>query len=226
MTRTLFRLVEDLLPPSFAPVYLPAAVRAIYVVDGAATIEFEEGAAYHDQNSAWLGSEALGVCAGPQGARLWRWELVSPTASSDGMLQSSPGASSTLKLAAPLDLDADQRWLIRCDRVNFPPGGVALTHVHQGPGIRCCLTGEIAIEAGDSRAVHGPGQAWLEIGHEPVLAPTTEREPTSFVRCFLLPRACKGRSSIRYVLPEDAAKPKSQSYRVFGERYIELPQVS
>ena len=41
MTRTLFRLVEDLLPPSFAPVYLPAAVRAIYVVDGAASFSVE-----------------------------------------------------------------------------------------------------------------------------------------------------------------------------------------
>jgi hypothetical protein len=223
MARFLFRLIEDVLPPSFAPIYLPAATRAIYVVEGSVTIEFEDGATHQDPDSAWIGSEPVAGVAGPKGATLWRWELVSAATTSDGLLISSPGARSTLKLAAPIDLDPDQRWLIRCDRVNFPPGGVALTHVHQGPGIRCCLNGEIAIEAGSDRSVHGPGEAWLELGHEPVLAPTTDREPTSFVRCFVLPRACKGRSSIRYVLAEDAAKPKSQTYRIYGERYFELP---
>lgn len=224
MSNFIFRLIEDQLPPSLAPIYLPAAPRAIYVVDGSTTVEFEEGAALHGRDSAWIGSEAIACVAGPQGARLWRWEVVAAAAFSDGLLQASPGATSTLKLAAPLQLDDHQSWLLRCDRVSFPPGGVALTHVHQGPGIRCCLSGEITIEAGGSRTAHGPGQAWLELGHEPVLAPTTEKEPTSFVRCFLLPRACKGRSSIRYVRPEDASKPKSQSYQVFGERYVELPR--
>ena len=42
------------------------------------------------------------------------------------------------------------------------------------------------------------------------------------MRCFVLPRGCKGRSSIRYVRPDDAAKPKLQRYKVLGERYIEL----
>ncbi len=223
MNRFLFRLIEDVLPPSFAPIYLPAATRALYVVEGSVTVEFEQGSAHHDRDSAWIGSEAIAGVAGPQGARLWRWELVGADTASDGLLSASPGARSTLKLGAPITLDPAQNWLIRCDRVSFPPGGVALTHVHQGPGIRCCLTGEITIEAGSERSVHGPGEAWLELGHEPVLAPTTEREATSFVRCFVLPRACKGRSSIRYVFPEDAAKPKSQSYRVYGERYFELP---
>lgn len=223
MSHSVFRLIEDVLPPSLPPVYLPAAARALYVVEGSLTVEFEEGAAHHGSDSVWIGSMAVACVAGPQGAKLWRWELVGAAAASDGLLQSSPGAVSTLKLAAPLSLDDQQSWLMRCDRVNFPPGGVALTHVHQGPGIRCCLKGEITIEAGGHQSVHGPGQAWLEVGHEPVLAPTTERESTSFIRCFLLPRACKGRSSIRYVKPEDAARPKSQSYLVFGERYIELP---
>ena len=223
MARYLFRLIEDILPPSCAPIYLPPATRAVYVVDGAATIEFEAGATHQDQDSAWIGCEPIAGVAGPQGARLWRWELVSAATTADGLLTASPGAQSALKLAAPIDLDPSQQWLIRCDRVNFPPGGVALTHVHQGPGIRCCLKGEITIEAGGDRSVHGPGEAWLELGYEPVLAPTTEREATSFIRCFVLPRACKGRSSIRYVLPEDAAKPKSQTYRVYGERFFELP---
>ena len=27
-------------------------------------------------------------------------------------------------------------WLVRCDRVDFPPGGIAYTHTHPGPGLR------------------------------------------------------------------------------------------
>jgi hypothetical protein len=36
---------------------------------------------------------------------------------------------------------------------------------------------------------------------------------------------CKGRSSIRYVYPEDAANPKLQRYKVLGERFVEMPSV-
>jgi hypothetical protein len=72
------------------------------------------------------------------------------------------------------------------------------------------------------RHVHGPGEAWFELGHAPVLAPTTEATSTTFIRCFILPRACRGRSSIRIVRPEDAGKPNTQKYHVFGERFIDL----
>src|SRR5919202_2468220 len=111
---------------------------------------------------------------------------------------------------------------MRIDRVAFPPGGIAYTHVHQGPGIRCCRRGEIRIEVHGRASTYGPGEAWLERGFEPVLAPTTDHGETEFIRCFVLPRGCRGRSSIRYVLPEDAARPKRQSYHVFGERFIEV----
>ena len=38
-------------------------------------------------------------------------------------------------------------WILRCDRVDFPPGGVAYRHVHPGPGIRRLLFGELTIES-------------------------------------------------------------------------------
>ena len=112
---------------------------------------------------------------------------------------------------------------MRCDTVGFPKGGIAYTHVHQGPGIRVCLDGEIRIETEGAPHRYGPGDAWFESGLMPVLAPTSEDAETSFVRCFVLPRGCKGRSSIRYVRPEDATKPKTQRYRILAERFIELP---
>ena len=58
--------------------------------------------------------------------------------------------------AASVDGDAivwevDERpegeWLVRCDRVDFPPGGVAYLHTHPGPGIRVLLEGSIRIDS-------------------------------------------------------------------------------
>ncbi|OLL31176.1 hypothetical protein BTH42_13285 [Burkholderia sp. SRS-W-2-2016] len=216
------RLYEDVIAPNHPPVYLPSARRALYVVNGDVTIEFGDGAQHQRADGAWLGEDDLALLAGAEGVTLWRWELVSGEAASAGEISSAPGARSTLKIDAPVELEPRQRWLMRCDKVQFPPGGVAHTHVHQGPGVRCTLEGEITIETlGDSHT-HGPGSAWLELGHAPVLAPTTEARATTFIRCFILPRACRGRSSIRYVQPEDAGKNKPQRYHVFGERFITL----
>lgn len=216
------RLYEDVIAPNHAPVYLPAARRALYVVRGDVTIEFGEGAQHQRAEGAWLGEEDVALLAGAEGVTLWRWELMSGDAPTPGEIASAPGATSTLKLAAPIELNPHQRWLMRCDKVQFPPGGVAHTHVHQGPGVRCTLEGEITIETLGQSHTHGEGQAWLELGHAPVLAPTTEARDTTFIRCFILPRACKGRSSIRYVHAEDANKQKPQRYHVFGERFITL----
>jgi quercetin dioxygenase-like cupin family protein len=118
-------------------------------------------------------------------------------------------------LSAALTPQDDEERLIRCDRVDFPPGGVAYLHTHQGPGIRVLLHGTIRIDtAGQSRS-YGPLEAWFEPGPEPVFAAASETEPTAFVRCMILPARLRGQSSIRYVRDEDAAKPKSQRYTVF-----------
>ncbi len=150
-----------------------------------------------------------------------RWEVARDDGG-DGLLRGAPHCTSAAKLAAEIDLDPGFGWLMRCDKVSFPKGGIAYTHIHQGPGIRCCLEGRIRIETQGQSHSYGPGEAWFENGSDPVLAPTSEETETTFVRCFILPRGNKGRSSIRYVLREDAAKPKSQRYRVLGERFIEL----
>ncbi|MGH7032277.1 MAG: hypothetical protein ACREFL_00935, partial [Stellaceae bacterium] len=96
----------------------------------------------------------------------------------------------------------------------------AYTHLHQGPGIRYCLEGAIAIESEGALHSYREGEAWFESGAAPVLAPTSKDSETRFLRCFILPRQCKGRSSIRYVQPEDAKRPKPQRYKILGERFI------
>jgi hypothetical protein len=222
MTPMVLRLYEDRLPSAGEPVYLPALERALYLIDGEVTVEFADGCANQMAGSAWLGGGPIALLPGAGGARLLRWELASASSGDHGALRSAPSAHSEMKLAAEIELDADFGWLMRCDRVAFPKGGIAHAHVHQGPGIRYCLEGAIDIESEGRTHRYGPGEAWFERGPTPVVAPTSKETETSFVRCFVLPRGCKGRSSIRYVHLEDAAKPKLQRYKVLGERSVEL----
>jgi len=223
MTSMNFRLSEDRLPGAGDPVYLPALERAIYVTEGELAIEWSSGAAHHGAGTAWLGDAAIALLPGAAGARILRFELARADAES-ALLRAAPRAQSEQKLAVDVMLDDGFEWLMRCDVVGFPKGGIAYTHVHQGPGLRYCLEGGIRIESEGVAHRYGPGEAWFESGVAPVLAPTSEETETSFVRCFILPRQCKGRSSIRYVRPEDAARPKPQRYKVLGERFIALPR--
>ncbi|WP_269792088.1 hypothetical protein [Stenotrophomonas sp. Iso1] len=222
MSELILRLHEDHLPAGCPPVYLPAGPRALYVREGGLMVESPHDAQSLDPAQARISQEQLTLFNGDQNSVLWRWELTDANQPASA-LPSAPATRSELKLEAPITLDKRFEWLMRCDRVDFPKGGVALTHVHQGPGIRICDYGKISIETQGQRHDHPAGHAWFELGHAPVLAPTTEDEETRFIRCFLLPRQLKGRSSIRYVRPEDAALQKTQRYKVFAERYIDLP---
>lgn len=132
-----------------------------------------------------------------------------------------PAASAEAMLGAPVELGTHEQRLIRCDRVDFPPGGVAYLHTHQGPGIRVLLHGTIRIETAGRSAEYGPLQAWFEPGPEPVFAAASESEPTAFVRCMVLPAQLLGQSSIRYVRDEDATKPKPQRYKVFVDEPLD-----
>jgi quercetin dioxygenase-like cupin family protein len=119
-------------------------------------------------------------------------------------------------------LEPSTEWLVRCDRVDFPPGGVAYLHTHPGPGIRYLLRGALEVHTAGESVVHRPGAAWFESGPEPVLALASEQEETAFVRVLLLPREWEGRRTIRYLDLADEAKPKLQRATVFVERAIAL----
>ncbi len=214
--RTL-RLYVDRLAAKAAPAApLPAARRAIYVREGDATIRAGGQTATLAPNSAWHGAVACEVTAGNPGAVLLRWELVPADASAG----EASGADSRCLLARGLELADPGGYLMRLDRVDFPPRGVAYLHTHRGPGIRCLLAGEIRVEVNGAAHTLKPGEAWFEAGPDPVLAHASEREPTSFARVMILPRELKGKSSIRYVRPEDEAQPKTQRYQVFCDEFI------
>jgi quercetin dioxygenase-like cupin family protein len=189
-------LLEDSLEEG-ASLSLDAAWRVVYVVSGRVEVE----SAAFGENQAWCDPDARIVYATAP-ARLWRWELR----------RDAPAA--TTKYRETIDLPAND-VLLRCDRVDFPTRGVAYTHTHQGPGIRVLLRGKFRVETGGHALSLMPGDPWFERGPDPVYAEAVGDEPASFVRVMVLPAALLGKSSIRYVKPEDQAHPKFQTYTVF-----------
>lgn len=215
------RLVEDELAPG-ARIAVPAVAgfRVIYVAEGGAEVAPTGGAGHEelDENSARFGAEACAVKAGAGGATLWRWEMVR---GEGGWRAEGEEAGCLLKASHNLQLDPGQEWMMRCDRVDFPPGGIAYTHVHSGPGLRCLLRGElmVRVEDGEEWMVR-PGETWFERGPDPIYARASD-EPTSFVRAMVVPRSYKGRTTITYVKAEDADKPKPQQYTRFVDEFID-----
>jgi quercetin dioxygenase-like cupin family protein len=124
-------------------------------------------------------------------------------------------------LSAEVDLDPGTGWIMRLDRIDFVPGGVAYRHTHPGPGIRYLLFGEITIDSEGETTTYGPGEPWFERGPDPVLATTTEDEPSAFIRVLVLPEEWAGKRTISYVDPADAEKPKTQKPTVYLERPVE-----
>jgi quercetin dioxygenase-like cupin family protein len=109
-------------------------------------------------------------------------------------------------------------WLLRCDRVDFPPASVAHLHTHPGPGLRVLLHGRIRIETEGTSREFGPFEWWYETGPDPVFAEASATEETAFVRVLVLPREWEGKRTIRYVDPADDEKPKLQRARVYFEQ--------
>ena len=110
--------------------------------------------------------------------------------------------------------------VVRCDRVDFPPGSVAHRHVHPGPGIRRILHGELTIEREGSSHTYRAGESWFEDADDPVLATASATEETAFVRVLLLPREWAGKRTIRYLDPADEEKPKLQRATVLLEEPV------
>lgn len=199
---------------------LPATNRVLYVMEGMATLGANGNTATLSGNSAWFSAAATRVSAGPDGARILRYELVG-TDSARGAV-SGDNVASELVLESTVELEPGDGYLMRCDRVDLPPGGVAYTHTHQGPGTRYLLQGGFTVETKGHTTEIAPGEAWFEAGPDPVLAWAPDDRPGYFARVMILPRALKGKSSLTYVRPEDADKPKLQRYTIFIDEFITI----
>lgn len=220
MSEHTLRLFEDhLAARSEISLPSPGGCRVVYVVEGNVEIATDDQIRKYMENSAWFGTGACVPRAGGQGARLWRWELVRTSAAVE---EAGGRVHSSLKESHEVHLEPGEEYLMRCDRVDFPLGGIAYTHTHSGPGIRCLLRGEIRVQVQHRDVLAGAGESWFERGPDPVLAQASETELTSFVRSMILPRSFKGRSSIQYTRPEDADKPKLQKYTCFVDEFVEI----
>jgi quercetin dioxygenase-like cupin family protein len=203
------RLIEDRLAAgASAPVPRPGAPRVLYALSGTLL-----GEAATEPVPA-LGPAGVTARAGAEGARLYRVELVR---------QPPPPAGGRVLLEHSVDLVAGAAWLMRCDRVDFEPGGVAPPHRHRGGGIRCLLRGRLEVTVGEGapRAVT-PGEAWFESGRESVRAVSSREAETSFIRFSVLPADLRGHSSIVYVDPADAGRGRPRRYAVYVDEPITL----
>lgn len=157
------------------------------------------------------GVASFGEASAPGHALVWQLDV-------------DEGEAADALLSARVQLDPFADWIMRCDRIDFPLGGIAYRHTHPGPGIRYLLTGEIEIEAAGHSAFYGPGAAWFESGPEPVLARASSHLETAFVRVLVLPAEWSGRRTIRYLDPADEDRPKLQRPTVFFDHPIALPR--
>jgi quercetin dioxygenase-like cupin family protein len=210
------RLIEDTLAPGAR--YTPAlgsGLGVLYLAAGDIRVEGEGAAsATLDPGRARHAGKPGAAVAGASGARVLRFELVR---------QPPPPAGGRVLLEHPMALDSHGSWLLRCDRVDFERGGIALPHRHRGGGIRCLLRGRLDVTVGEGtvRALR-PWDAWFESGREPVLAVSAKDEDTSFIRVSVLPAEIRGKSSMLYVDPADAARSKPRTYTVYVDEPIAL----
>jgi quercetin dioxygenase-like cupin family protein len=193
------------------------AKRILWVAEGEISVSGAVDARL-ESGQAWHGAVACRVTS-PAGAHVLRWELLAPTTA--GAL-SEPTGGTIIALEHPIALDPATPYLMRCDRVDFAPGGEARPHGHRGGGIRRLLAGELEVRIGPGPGrIMKPGDAWFESGVEPVHALASRSEPTSFIRVSVLPRLLRGQSSIVYVDPADAAV-KPRQYTVYVDEPIAI----
>jgi hypothetical protein len=213
------RLCEDTLPAS-GRYPLPFLNRVLYARRGVLSVASGARETPVAENQAWHGAEACEVGAGSSGATVLRYELLRGGVPVGGR----PGSTRVL-LEHEIDLDPRAEYVMRADRVDFAPGGIALPHRHRGGGIRCLIAGALDVTVGAApvrRVRVTPGEAWFESGREPVLAVASPDEPTSSIRVAILPYEIRGRTSIMYVDPKDAERGRPRAYTVYVDEPIQI----
>lgn len=215
-------LYKDELAPQ-AQLHLPPddAIRAVYVIHGGLRVRSGNFSGVLGGNSAFHTPDAMQLAAGHLTTWTLRWHLA--LAGAPDVLGNGEGVVSKKLLTAPMPLDGAQAYLLRCDRVDFPPDGEALTHTHRGGGIRCLLGGGIDIHTQGAVHRYLPLEPWFEAGPDPVYAKAAPNVSSAFARLMILPRELLGNSSITYVKSEDLDKPKHQQYQIFIDTPITLP---
>lgn len=223
------------LPTGHSVVYIRAGT-VTSVLDGASPIT-------RQANEAWWSSGGTRLVGEDVTSWVDRWTLAPVSGltevASDLLGTTVPRDPSISRGAAtlrrPVTASPDTRAIIsrevaldgldcvlRCDRVDFPPGAVAYLHMHAGPGIRRLISGSLRVETRGEVYDYRVGDCWFEDGPSPVYAAASADRGAAFVRVLVLPSSYKGKSSITYLRPEDRQRPKRQRYSIYVDDVVQL----
>lgn len=164
---------------------LEAQHSIVYVLKGSAAVN---GALLAADEAAYC-KDVTSIEAGPEGAALWRWELV--RTDDPNNLAWGDGISSRLRMSRRIrmfELVPTSKWLFRLDSIYNNQGSTGL-HSHPGSGIRCMLKGHLRVESdkGESSDNSLTGDCWYEEGSYPLISTSYPGETADFLRGMVLP---------------------------------------
>jgi len=156
-----------------------------YVRKGSATVN---GRVLQADQAVYT-KDVAAVEAGPEGAVIWRWELVRTDDLNN--LPRGEGISSRLRMSRRIrmfELVPTSKWLFRLDSIYNNQGSTGL-HSHPGSGIRCMLKGHLRVESdkGESSDNWLTGDCWYEEGSYPLVSTSDPGETADFLRGMVLP---------------------------------------
>jgi hypothetical protein len=164
---------------------LEAQHSIVYVLRGSAAVN---GEALGEDGATYCKDTAF-IEAGPDGAKVWRWELVRTDAPNN--LVRGDGISSRLRMSRRIrmfELVPTSKWLFRLDCIYNNRGSTGL-HSHPGSGIRCMLAGHLRVESekGECSDNRLTGDCWYEEGSYPLVSTSDPGETADFLRGMVLP---------------------------------------
>lgn len=180
------RLYQDAFDPDSRTILdLEAQHSIAYIHKGSATVNGQS----LTQDSAVTSRDVMSIAAEPDGASVWRWELVRTSAPNN--LAQGEAITSRLRMSRRIrmfELVPTSKWLFRLDSILDNEGSTGL-HSHPGSGIRCMIEGHLRVESekGECADSWKPGDAWYEEGSYPLVSTSDPGERATFLRGMVLP---------------------------------------
>ena len=179
------RLYQDSLASNAVSEDLYAQHSIVYVLKGSATVC---GKKLNSDEASYF-QDSIPLTAGPEGAVIWRWELV--RAEDDKNLARGAGIVSHLRMTRKIkmfEMYPTTRWQFKLDCIFDNEGSTGL-HSHPGSGIRCLLSGNLSTvsEKGENTRNFNQGDYWYEEGAYPLISTTEPGVKSAFLRGMILP---------------------------------------
>ena len=159
---------------------------AVYCLAGSAVVNGHQ----LNEDEAVYCQDSVDICAGSNGATVWRWELERTVAPYNVAVVE--GVFSAMKMARVVDMFnmvPTSKWLFRLDAIVDFEGCTGI-HSHPGSGIRSLRKGHMIVESniGESSDNHGCGAVWYEEGAYPLVSTVIDNEACTFLRGMVMPQ--------------------------------------